>query len=70
MPTDDQSVTEPTWFKSSHSGGNTTECVEAAYVPAGLLVRDSKQPGGGHLRMSATAWADFIGCLARGTLRP
>lgn len=48
------------WFKSSYSGGNTTECVEAAFVPAGVLVRDSKRPEGPHVAISAKAWGRFV----------
>lgn len=60
-----QSLPKPIWFKSSYSGGNTTECVEAAFVPSGVLVRDSKRPVELHLVVSAKAWADF---LTRGKL--
>ncbi|MDN3022583.1 DUF397 domain-containing protein [Streptomyces sp. S.PB5] len=60
MPTAAQPVPEPAWFKSSYSGGNTTECVEAAFTPSGVLVRDSKCPPRGHLAISAEAWAGFV----------
>jgi hypothetical protein len=41
-----------TWRKSSFSSDNGT-CVELAPVPGGLIaVRDSKNPGGGHLIVS------------------
>lgn len=56
-----QPVSEPLWFKSSYSGGNTTECVEAAFVPAGVLVRDSKVSDGPHVSVSAAAWCNFVG---------
>ncbi|MFD3502824.1 DUF397 domain-containing protein [Streptomyces sp. NPDC058678] len=56
-----QPVPEPTWFKSSYSGGNATECVEAAFVPAGVWVRDSKVPDGAHVAVSAEAWCRFVG---------
>ncbi|MEU9958121.1 DUF397 domain-containing protein [Streptomyces sp. NPDC050982] len=56
------------WFKSSHSGGNTTECLEAAFVLAGVLIRDSKRPEHSHLTVSAKAWADFL-ASARHTQR-
>ncbi|TLS44804.1 DUF397 domain-containing protein [Streptomyces montanus] len=59
-----QSVSEPVWFKSSYSGGNTTECVEAAFIPSGVLVRDSKRPGHHHLTVSAASWADFLAGVA------
>jgi hypothetical protein len=55
-----QPVSEPIWIKSSHSGGNATECVEAAFVPGGVLVRDSKVPGGPRVSVSAEAWAKFL----------
>jgi hypothetical protein len=48
------------WFKSSHSGGNTTECVEAAFLSSDVLIRDSKQPGNPHIVVSTTAWASFV----------
>ncbi|MFI7316200.1 DUF397 domain-containing protein [Streptomyces venezuelae] len=60
-----------TWFKSSHSGGNTTECLETAFLPgtpagtsagtpAGVLIRDSKRADGPRLQVSAAAWAGFV----------
>ncbi|MEU6506607.1 DUF397 domain-containing protein [Streptomyces sp. NPDC046942] len=48
------------WFKSSYSGGNATECVEAALAPGGVFIRDSKRPEGRHVTVSATAWAQFV----------
>jgi Domain of unknown function (DUF397) len=35
-----------TWRKSSHSGGNTGECVELAALPHAIAIRDSKNPTG------------------------
>ncbi|MET9778514.1 DUF397 domain-containing protein [Streptomyces sp. NPDC006367] len=60
MPSVGQHHSEPTWFKSSYSGGNTTECVEAAFVPSGVLIRDSKHPEGPCLSVSAGAWHRFL----------
>ncbi|MEV4863554.1 DUF397 domain-containing protein [Streptomyces ossamyceticus] len=51
---------EHAWFKSSYSGANTTECVEAAFVPTGVLIRDSKQPDAARLTVSTEAWCSFI----------
>ncbi|MFF2508339.1 DUF397 domain-containing protein [Streptomyces sp. NPDC058067] len=48
------------WFKSSYSGGNTTECVEVAAAPAGVRIRDSKRAAGPHLEVSAQAWRRFV----------
>ncbi|KUO13072.1 DUF397 domain-containing protein [Streptomyces dysideae] len=60
MSVGSQPVSDPVWFKSSYSGGNTTECVETAFIPAGVLVRDSKRPEQPYLVISAEAWADFL----------
>ncbi|MFF7532077.1 DUF397 domain-containing protein [Streptomyces bobili] len=60
-----QPASEPAWFKSSYSGANSTECVETAFAPAGVLVRDSKSPDGPHLAVSAEAWRRFVGVSVR-----
>jgi hypothetical protein len=51
-----------TWRKSSYSGGGNN-CVEVAPADAGVAVRDSKNPGGGHLTVSAAAWTAFTASL-------
>ncbi|MFI8533027.1 DUF397 domain-containing protein [Streptomyces aquilus] len=60
MPVAPRPVGEPAWFKSSYSGGNATECLEAAFIPSGVLIRDSKRPAAPHLAVSAQAWAGFL----------
>ncbi|WP_329566841.1 DUF397 domain-containing protein [Kitasatospora sp. NBC_01266] len=57
---------DPTWRKSSHSGGNGA-CVEVA-VPASatVAVRDSKDPSGPRLHISPEAWQAFAGAAAHG----
>ena len=55
------------WRKSSYSGGDNN-CVEVGAVAAGtadagIAVRDSKNPRGGALRVSAGAWREFTGSL-------
>jgi hypothetical protein len=60
MPVAPQPSSDHAWFKSSYSGGNTTECVEAAFVQTGVYIRDSKRPDGPQLRLSADAWARFV----------
>lgn len=65
MPSPADVLSEPSWFKSSYSGGNATECVEAALVPTGVLVRDSKHPDGPHLAVTATAWERFLGAAVK-----
>lgn len=64
MPVGPQRATESAWFKSSYSGGNTTECVQAAIVPFGVLIRDSKRPAHQHLTVSALSWTAFLASLS------
>jgi len=47
------------WRKSSHcdTGG---QCVEVAHAGPTRLIRDSANPAGGCLTISAPAWAAFI----------
>lgn len=47
------------WRKSSYSdtGGN---CVEVTHAGTTIAVRDSKNPGDGHLTFSSQAWTTFI----------
>ncbi|WP_329573220.1 DUF397 domain-containing protein [Streptomyces sp. NBC_01361] len=60
MPSVSPSSPALSWFKSSYSGGNTTECVEVAVAPAGVCIRDSKRTAGPHLEVSAEAWSRFV----------
>ncbi|MEU8786927.1 DUF397 domain-containing protein [Streptomyces sp. NPDC048637] len=48
------------WFKSSYSGSEGGDCLEVATCPHAIHVRDSKNPGGPILTLSATAWAAFL----------
>ncbi|MEO3827429.1 DUF397 domain-containing protein [Actinomadura sp. B10D3] len=51
------------WRKSSHSGGADDEhCVELGRLAPGaeIGVRDSKDPDGGHLALSAAQFASLI----------
>ncbi|RFU41386.1 DUF397 domain-containing protein [Actinomadura logoneensis] len=51
------------WRKSSYSGGSSDEaCVEVARVGSGVGVRDSRDPDGPRLAVSA---ATFAGLLER-----
>ncbi|QLJ00187.1 DUF397 domain-containing protein [Streptomyces sp. NEAU-sy36] len=63
-----QPAPEPRWFKSSYSGGNATECVEAAFVPSGVLVRDSKNVSGPILVLHGGAWQAFSEAVGNGQL--
>jgi hypothetical protein len=56
------------WRKSSYSGGQGN-CVEVADLPdGGMAVRDTKNRGGGMLRFSADAWAEFISAIKDGRI--
>ena len=54
------------WFKSSYSGGNATECVEATLAPKRVLIRDSKQPQESVVGFQAQAWNVFVQAVTRG----
>ncbi|KUL55226.1 hypothetical protein ADL22_01815 [Streptomyces sp. NRRL F-4489] len=51
------------WYKSSYSG-NGGQCIEVAtnvVATRGVVpVRDSKDPGGPHLNLTARAFADLV----------
>ncbi|MFF0677942.1 DUF397 domain-containing protein [Streptomyces tendae] len=62
-----RSDTEPTWCKSSYSGGSGGNCLEVATgIPATIPVRDSKNPEGPTLRFQAHAWSVFVDGVRRG----
>ncbi|WP_406106408.1 DUF397 domain-containing protein [Streptomyces sp. NBC_01003] len=48
------------WFKSTYSGGSGNECVEAACVSGGILVRDSARIGHGCIAVEGSAWSAFV----------
>ncbi|WP_026127381.1 DUF397 domain-containing protein [Nocardiopsis lucentensis] len=57
------------WYKSSYSTASG-ECVETAHLVSGELgVRDSKQPGLGHLTFASGEWSTFVSSL-KGTENP
>ncbi|MES9537548.1 DUF397 domain-containing protein [Actinomadura sp. NPDC000600] len=60
------------WRKSSYSGtANDDVCVELAQLApgAGIGIRDSKDPDGGHLTLSATQFADLIEQIKQASAR-
>ncbi len=52
------------WRTSSYSA-NGSACVEVAPAPAGVLVRDSKDPEGPTLAISTASWRVFLGAITR-----
>ena len=49
------------WRKSSYSGsGNDDNCVEVAFLPTTVAVRDSKSPTSTPLTFPATPWSHFV----------
>ncbi|MFF5265051.1 DUF397 domain-containing protein [Actinomadura viridis] len=46
----------PQWRKSSHSTDTGGECVEVAELRPAVGIRDSKDPNGPMLLVSATHW--------------
>ncbi|MEU1285291.1 DUF397 domain-containing protein [Kitasatospora sp. NPDC005856] len=56
------------WRKSSYSGDNAGECIEAApgFLPDLVPVRDSKDPHGPALVFPAAAWDSFVAAIRHG----
>ena len=52
--------TSPQWRKSTHSSASAA-CVEVTALPGGVGVRDSKNPDAGHLTVTPSQWAAFVG---------
>lgn len=48
------------WRKSSHSGGQTGECVEVAAAHGMIALRDSKNPGGPKLAIHPAGFRRLV----------
>ncbi|MEV5412687.1 DUF397 domain-containing protein [Thermopolyspora sp. NPDC052614] len=53
------------WRKSSYSSAEGQNCVEVAITPAGVAVRDSKNPAGPVLTFGGRAWRKFLAEVKR-----
>ncbi|BDM73825.1 toxin [Streptomyces nigrescens] len=60
------------WRKSSHSSGTGGECLEVAdNISGGIVpVRDSKNPQGPALVITANAWDAFVTAVKSATFSP
>ncbi|GAA2537011.1 MULTISPECIES: DUF397 domain-containing protein [Streptomyces] len=52
--------TELAWFKSSYSTDDGPACVEVAFAPETIHVRDSKHIHGPRLTFAPHQWAAFL----------
>ena len=62
-------LSKPSWFKSSYSGDENQACVEVAFVPTAVAVRDSKDPSGPHFAVDASAWLSFLSTVTTAVTR-
>lgn len=61
MPTHGVDLSRAIWQKSTYSGSNGGQCIEAATnLPGVVAVRDSKDPDGPRLLISPTRWRAFL----------
>jgi hypothetical protein len=64
MSSSDTEMAALAWRKASRSVGNG-ECVEIASATGYVAIRDSKNPEGGMLRCTPTAFRSFLDTVAR-----
>jgi hypothetical protein len=58
------------WFTSSFSGGNGNGCVEVAFLPGAVAVRDTKDRTRAPHRYAAARWAEFLAGVRAGEFDP
>ena len=51
------------WRKSTYSGANGGQCIEAASDDGAVMVRDTTNRDGGTLAFGAEAWTAFVASL-------
>jgi hypothetical protein len=58
----------PVWRKSSRSDTQGNACVEVTQLSNAVGIRDSKNPGAGHLTVSAETFGALVGRIRAGEL--
>ena len=58
-----ETIDSTPWRKSSNSGTNGGDCVEAADMGGRILVRDTTDRGGVVLTIAPDAWCHFTGTI-------
>jgi hypothetical protein len=53
-------IDRPRWRKSTYSGSNGGDCIEAAGHDGRVLVRDTKDRDGAVLRFGPKAWRKLV----------
>lgn len=56
------------WQKSTRSMSGDNNCVEIAFLPDEVLMRDSTNPHGSILRFSHQSWTTFVDAIKSGYL--
>jgi hypothetical protein len=51
------------WFTSSFSGGNGENCVEVAFLPGEVAVRDTKNRALPPHHHTASCWTEFLAAV-------
>lgn len=59
-PTGRPAAPAPAWQRSSFCSGTDTLCVDVAFEPGEVAVRDSKDPAGPVLRFTPREWEVFL----------
>ncbi|MHA6619152.1 DUF397 domain-containing protein [Pseudonocardia sp. DLS-67] len=54
------------WFTSTFSGGNGDSCVEVAFLPREVAVRDTKDRALAAHRHPASSWTEFLAAVRSG----
>jgi hypothetical protein len=58
------------WIKSSYSGPTGGNCVEVAFLPDGVAMRNSRDPEGPALIFTQAEWDAFLGGARDGEFGP